>query len=338
MNINKELFAKRFKKCREDNNLTQEEMASMLGVKRGTVAAWEAGGYRIPELAKAFQAAEIFKVSVDYLLGRANDPHLGDVEQYKQEKTEIDILIKKRREKLGFSQCQLSLMSGVSNTEINRIETGERKQPSQEILGKLASPLRFKKEELFEAAGYFIGGKIPSEIQVGEITPIPIYGDIQAGDPMLVCEEVTGTLGTKIAKLRQAKEITQEELAKLIPVDQSMISYYEKNKKKPSTEVLEKIADIFGVSVDYLLGRAEDPRPVDDIKKANAIDFSIIKGEATIWKTEKKPSDIELENFLLRTNIHFDGAPLSDDDKEDLLTYLKVKWERERKKREQGGE
>lgn len=78
MDINKEIFAERFKKCREDNNLTQEEMASKLKVKRGTVAAWEAGGHRIPELTKAFQAAEIFKVSVDYLIGRANDPRSAE--------------------------------------------------------------------------------------------------------------------------------------------------------------------------------------------------------------------------------------------------------------------
>jgi transcriptional regulator with XRE-family HTH domain len=74
VDINKEIFAERFKKCREENNLTQEEMASKLGVKRGTVAAWEASGYRIPELTKIFQAAEIFDVSVDYLLDRTDDP------------------------------------------------------------------------------------------------------------------------------------------------------------------------------------------------------------------------------------------------------------------------
>jgi transcriptional regulator with XRE-family HTH domain len=51
-------------------------------------------------------------------------------------------MIKKRREKLGFSQRQLAYLSGVSNTEIKRIEDGDRKQPSQEILCKLANPLR----------------------------------------------------------------------------------------------------------------------------------------------------------------------------------------------------
>lgn len=42
---------------------------------------------------------------------------------------EIGEMIKKRREKLGFSQRQLAYLSGVSNTEIKRIEDGDRKQP-----------------------------------------------------------------------------------------------------------------------------------------------------------------------------------------------------------------
>ena len=104
----------------------------------------------------------------------------------------IGSVIKKRREELGFSQRQLAYLSNVSNTEISRIEAGERKKPSQEILKQLAAPLRLKKEELLELAGYYVGSKIPGEIQVGEIIPIPIYGDIRAGDPMLVCEEVIG--------------------------------------------------------------------------------------------------------------------------------------------------
>jgi transcriptional regulator with XRE-family HTH domain len=78
---------------------------------------------------------------------------------------------------------------------------------------------------------------------------------------------MTGTLGDKIIRLRQDKDITQKELAKLLHIDQSMISYYEKNKKRPSYEVLAKIADIFDVSVDYLLGRTNDPRPVNEIKQ-----------------------------------------------------------------------
>jgi repressor LexA len=104
---------------------------------------------------------------------------------------EIGEMIKKRREKLGFSQRQLAYLSGVSNTEIKRIEDGDRKQPSQEILCKLANPLRVKKEELFKAAGYYVR-EVPDAIPVEDVVKIPIYGEIRAGDPMLACEEAIG--------------------------------------------------------------------------------------------------------------------------------------------------
>lgn len=52
------------------------------------------------------------------------------------------------------------------------------------------------------------------------------------------------------------------------------------------------------------------------------------------WHRDTPPTDIELEDFLKSANIYFDGAPLNEEDKEDILTYLKVKWEREKKKRE----
>jgi transcriptional regulator with XRE-family HTH domain len=101
---------------------------------------------------------------------------------------------------------------------------------------------------------------------------------------------MTGTLGDKIIRLRQDKDITQKELAKLLHIDQSMISYYEKNKKRPSYEVLAKIADIFDVSVDYLLGRTNDPRPVNEIKQ-QPFDYSQLftqedEGQAYILAAE----------------------------------------------------
>lgn len=70
--IDKEKFAERFKALRREKGYSQEKIARELGTKRGTIAAWEAG-HRIPELSKAYQAAELFDVSTDYLLGRTDD-------------------------------------------------------------------------------------------------------------------------------------------------------------------------------------------------------------------------------------------------------------------------
>lgn len=55
--------------------------------------------------------------------------------------------------------------------------------------------------------------------------------------------------------LRQSKNLAQSQLASLIGVDRTTISSYESNTRQPSLDTLSRIADIFGVSTDYLLGR-----------------------------------------------------------------------------------
>ena len=61
------------------------------------------------------------------------------------------------------------------------------------------------------------------------------------------------TLGERIRAARINKKIRQVELSGKIGVAQRMISEYENNKVVPSTEVLKKLAGIFGVTTDYLL-------------------------------------------------------------------------------------
>lgn len=58
-----------------------------------------------------------------------------------------------------------------------------------------------------------------------------------------------------LKQLREEKGITQTELAKQIGVVRSTICFYETEQHSPTPEMLIKLADYFGVSVDYLLGR-----------------------------------------------------------------------------------
>lgn len=60
-----------------------------------------------------------------------------------------------------------------------------------------------------------------------------------------------------IKELRKQKGLSQEELGNIINVQKSAISKYELGRAVPSSDVLIKLADFFGVTVDYLLGRGE---------------------------------------------------------------------------------
>ena len=62
------------------------------------------------------------------------------------------------------------------------------------------------------------------------------------------------TFSEKLKKLRKEKKITQEKLASIIGVERSSIGKYESTNVMPSIDVLNRISNFFGVSVDYLLG------------------------------------------------------------------------------------
>lgn len=64
-----------------------------------------------------------------------------------------------------------------------------------------------------------------------------------------------------LKKLRQDNNLTQDELAKKIDSSRSNIANYENGKNKPSVEILEKLAELFNVSTDYLLGKSDIRNP-----------------------------------------------------------------------------
>lgn len=67
--------------------------------------------------------------------------------------------------------------------------------------------------------------------------------------------------GDRISYLREKANLTQDQLAKKIGITRAALSHYEKNRREPDFETIEKIARFFDVSLDYLLGRTDDPTP-----------------------------------------------------------------------------
>lgn len=63
--------------------------------------------------------------------------------------------------------------------------------------------------------------------------------------------------GSILTELRMERNVYQKELASHLKVSIGTISNYEKNRHFPDPETLCKIADYFGVSTDYLLGRTK---------------------------------------------------------------------------------
>ena len=67
----------------------------------------------------------------------------------------------------------------------------------------------------------------------------------------------------RLKELRKKEKISQLKLQMDTGIEQALISKYENGKRVPPTETLILIAEFFNVSIDYLIGRTENP----EIKK-----------------------------------------------------------------------
>ena len=63
----------------------------------------------------------------------------------------------------------------------------------------------------------------------------------------------------RIRELRKARRITQLKMALDLDMSQNTISRYESGEREPGFAELIRIADYFRVSIDYLVGRTDDP-------------------------------------------------------------------------------
>ena len=65
----------------------------------------------------------------------------------------------------------------------------------------------------------------------------------------------------RIRDLREDKDLKQKEIADYLMCDQSLYSKYERGERPLPLELADKLADFYGVSVDYLLGRTGTKTP-----------------------------------------------------------------------------
>ena len=69
-------------------------------------------------------------------------------------------------------------------------------------------------------------------------------------------------LAERIRELRVAKGMSQVDLAKKVNISKQSVSNWENDNIQPSIEMLERLANVFCVSTDYMLGR-DDRRYIE---------------------------------------------------------------------------
>jgi len=115
-------------------------------------------------------------------------------------------------------------------------------------------------------------------------------------------------IGSRIAKLRDDRGWTQEQTSSLLGISRAALSHYEKNRREPDSETLLKFANLFDVSVDYLVGRTTAPQNTLDENIRDFVD-------------QLELSDEELlKNFTLT----IDGHKLTLDEARRFIAFVRA--------------
>lgn len=108
----------------------------------------------------------------------------------------------------------------------------------------------------------------------------------------------------RLKNLRTEKNISQEELAKLLNVSRTSVTNYELGRNEASAQVLNKLSEIFNCSIDYLLGKSDIRNPEKEINfDPDKLYLGLsAKDYKNITDTQMKQIE-ELVKVLLKDNL-----------------------------------
>ena len=129
---------------------------------------------------------------------------------------------------------------------------------------------------------------------------------------------------TRVKELRKKSGYSQQKLAKILNVHQTAISQWETERTSPDIDIASKMAAVFGVSLDYLLGREEqDFMTVDNIFPMKTKKVPLLGDIACgvpIWAEEQRgefvsvSDDIDADFCLRAKGDSMTGARIYDGD------------------------
>lgn len=110
------------------------------------------------------------------------------------------------------------------------------------------------------------------------------------------------SLGFRLKREREKRGWSQKYVAKKIGITNTVLSNYERDYRDPDTETLKKLADLYEVSIDYLLGRTDE--------KKNSIEEKIDKalqlrdGEKIYFYDMEGLSDEDIEMLKKQIELY----------------------------------
>ncbi|ARD55583.1 helix-turn-helix domain-containing protein [Bacillus safensis] len=107
-------------------------------------------------------------------------------------------------------------------------------------------------------------------------------------------------LGERIKQLREKNDWSLRELESRVNINYSVLSRIESGKRPVTDSELLKFADIFDVSIDYLVGRSDNPdfKILDDNKIESDPDLQIAFNAASDFSEEARKQTIDFINYI----------------------------------------
>jgi transcriptional regulator with XRE-family HTH domain len=115
-------------------------------------------------------------------------------------------------------------------------------------------------------------------------------------------------IGSRIAHLRDQRGWTQEHLASSLGISRAALSHYEKNRREPDSETLTKVADLFKVTIDYLVGRTDNPHMVLDSDVGQFVD----------------KLELSDEEILDKFSLTIDGRELTPEEARRFIAFVRA--------------
>lgn len=98
----------------------------------------------------------------------------------------------------------------------------------------------------------------------------------------------------RIKKIRTEKGKTQTEIAKVLDISYQAYAHYEKGRREPTPDQLIKLADYYGITVDYLLGHNKTAQGWTEADQAQGI------GKYPTYLSDREKELIEIGSEILR--------------------------------------
>lgn len=100
----------------------------------------------------------------------------------------------------------------------------------------------------------------------------------------------------RLSCCRENKGMTQSDVAKHLSITRQAYNHYETGQRQPPQDVLIQLANLYNVSVDYLLCITDEPRPLSLDEQMDGIEFALY-GEVKDLTDEQKQEILDYVRF-----------------------------------------